>query len=281
MKMIALRAAEIAQQLLERTGMHPKVGIVLGSGWGGVVDALCDKIVISYESLEGMPQCGVAGHAGNFVFGKASGMDIVAVQGRFHLYEGHTTDTAVLPIRILSELGVRILILTNAAGAINQEYSPGDLVLLADHINFTGKNPLIGVRSSSAYPIFLDMSTAYDKELRALAAARCEEVGLHWREGTYIQVLGPSYETPAEVRAFRALGADVVGMSTTIEAISARYLKMRILGISCVTNMAAGVSEKRLAHTDVLRRMNSMNEKIKSLFTLIFKDISSFAKYYV
>lgn len=273
MKKIALRAALIAQQLQEKAGMRPKIGVVLGSGWGGAADALADRRVISYDALEGMPQCGVAGHAGNFVFGKAGDAEVVAVQGRFHLYEGHTTDTAVLPVRVLSELGVETLILTNAAGGINASFQPGDLMLLSDHINMTGMNPLIGVRPSSAYPVFIDMTEIYDPKLRQCVAARCCQLGMRCHEGTYLQVLGPSYETPAEIRAFRAMGADAVGMSTVIEAIGARYLKMRLLGISCISNMAAGVTGERLSHADVLTQMDKLKSNICSLFSLIYKDI--------
>ena len=201
----------------ERTGRSPRVGVVLGSGWGAAADVLSEQQIISYDALDGMPQCGVAGHAGNFVFGRAAGIDIVAVQGRFHLYEGHALDTVVLPVRILSELGVDTLILTNAAGGINTSYSPGDLMLLSDHINLTGCNPLVGVRASSAYPIFIDMTEIYDSGLRRSVAEHCGRLGINCHEGTYLQVVGPSYETPAEIRAFRAMGADAVGMSTVIE----------------------------------------------------------------
>lgn len=277
MKQIALRAAEIARQIGERTDIRPKIGVVLGSGWGGAVEALSERCVISYDSLEGMPQCSVVGHAGNFVFGKADGVDVVAVQGRFHLYEGHTTETAILPVRILSELGVETLILTNAAGGIDTSFQPGDLMLLSDHINLTGMNPLVGVRPSSAYPIFVDMTDIYDRRLRKLIEKRCAQLGMRCREGVYLQVLGPSYETPAEIRAFRSMGADAVGMSTVIEAISARYLKMRLVGISCISNMAAGVTGEALAHTDVLRQMEKLQSKICELFQLIYSDISKLA----
>ena len=277
MKQIALRAAEIARQLQERTGRSPRVGVVLGSGWGAAADVLSEQQIISYDALDGMPQCGVAGHAGNFVFGRAAGIDIVAVQGRFHLYEGHALDTVVLPVRILSELGVDTLILTNAAGGINTSYSPGDLMLLSDHINLTGCNPLVGVRASSAYPIFIDMTEIYDSGLRRSVAEHCGRLGINCPEGAYLQGGGPSYETPAEIRAFRAMGADAVGMSTVIEAICARYLKMRLLGISCITNMAAGVAAQRLSHGDVLKEMASVSENFCKLFKLIYSDISKFA----
>ena len=250
MKQIALRAAEIARQLKERTEVRPKIGVVLGSGWGGAVDALAERSVISYESLEGMPQCSVV---------------------------GHTTETAVLPVRILSELGVETLILTNAAGGINTKYRPGDLMLLSDHINMTGMNPLVGVRPSSAYPIFVDMTDIYDPTLRNIVEKRCKESGICCHEGVYMQVLGPSYETPAEIRAFRTMGADAVGMSTVIEAISARYLKMRLVGISCISNMASGITGEKLTHTDVLREMDKLQRKICELFKSIYKDIAVLA----
>ena len=277
MKQIALRAAEIARQLEDKTGARPKVGVILGSGWGSAAEALEGKRIISYDSLEGMPQCNVKGHAGNFVFGKACGAEIVAVQGRFHLYEGHTPATAVLPVRILSELGVQTLVLTNAAGGINRAFAPGDLMLLSDHINMTGLNPLVGVRASEAYPIFVDMGQVYDAALRKRLEEHCGGLGIPCREGVYLQVLGPSYETPAEIRAFRTMGADAVGMSTVIEAICAKYLKMRLLGITCITNMATGVSNEVLSHKDVLRRMEEVSKKFPALFSLIYNDILSFA----
>lgn len=247
-------AKSIAEQLRKRTGAQPHIGLVLGSGWGGIAAVLESAVAVPYADLPEMPACGVAGHAGNFVFGKVGDRSVAIVQGRFHLYEGHGEASAVLPVRVLYELGARTVILTNAAGGLNPHYSVGDLMILNDHINFTCRNPLIGVKPDAEFPDrFVDMTAVYDRGLRDIIREECGKLNIPAHYGTYMQVLGPSYETPAEIRAFRAIGADAVGMSTVIEAIYARYLGMKVAGISNITNMGAGLVAGGLAHADVLQ----------------------------
>lgn len=267
-------AKKIAAQLRERVNITPLVGLILGSGWGGIAAALDNRTVIPYADLQDMPACGVRGHAGNFVFGHAEKTPVVAVQGRFHMYEGHGAERAVLPVRILYELGVRIVILTNAAGGLNPHFSVGDLMILHDHINFTGRNPLVGVRPSAEFPeIFTDMTRVYDRELCETIHAVCGKMGIANHAGTYMQVLGPSYETPAEIRAYRLLGADAVGMSTAVEAIYARYLGIRVAGVSCITNLGAGLQAGGLAHADVLKESDRRGEVLTELMRDILRSL--------
>ena len=269
---LAESAKRIAVEIGKRSKAAPRVGLILGSGWGGIAAALKDGIAIPYTELPGMPACGVAGHAGNFVIGTVGKSCVAAVQGRFHLYEGHGEAQAVLPVRILYELGVRTVILTNAAGGINPNYAVGDLMILNDHINFTGRNPLIGAKSAPGEPErFVDMTEVYDKNLQSLIRQECGKLCIPAHIGTYMQVLGPSYETPAEIRAFRALGADAVGMSTAVEAIYARYLGMNIAGISCITNMGAGLFAGGLAHTDVLQESGSRGPVLTQLMRSVLE----------
>lgn len=251
---IGVRAKEIAEQIAARTKFVPAVGMVLGSGWGGAAELLERRETLPFARLQGMPLCGVEGHSGNFVFGKAGEKTAVLVQGRFHLYEGRSEEEIVLPIRILFELGVRKVLLTNAAGGVNPSFEAGDLMLITDHINFTGKNPLIGVSPTSERPVFVDMSDAYDEEMRSIVEEECARLRLPLHRGVYLQVSGPSYETPAEVRAFQKMGADAVGMSTVLEAIYARYLGMRVVGISCITNKGAGLSAGPIGHEEVIEQ---------------------------
>ncbi len=243
----------------------PVLAMTLGSGWGNVVQAMEDATSVPYSEI-GMPECGVAGHKGVFVFGKFEGVPVVVQQGRYHMYEGRSASDVVLPVAVMRALGAEKIILTNAAGGINLEYEVGDLMFLKDHINMTGRNPLAGAIPTEKYPIFIDMGSVYDKTILSalLCAARETEVKSH--EGVYMQVLGPSFETPSEIRAFRTLGADAVGMSTVVEAIFAKYLKMQVGAISCITNKAAGVDKETvIRHEDVLRE-SKLREKKFALF---------------
>lgn len=258
-------AAHIAAQLKERGVSAFAAAVVLGSGWDGVVSFLEDKTVIPYAELDGMPKCGVKGHAGNFVFGRIGNKNVVVLQGRFHMYEGRSAGEAVLPIEIVRALGVDNLILTNAAGAVNEEYRTGDIMLLRDHINLTGRNPLEGVGAEPDFPVFIDMSGAYDEDFRRELKMLSEKAGLCAHEGVYAQLLGPSYETPAEIVMLRRIGADAVGMSTAVEAIYARYLKMRVAAISCISNMAAGIHSASLAHEEVLEVLQKNRDKLSVL----------------
>jgi purine-nucleoside phosphorylase len=206
---------------------------------------------VPFDRIPHFPAATVQGHSGALVVGRANTVPVAVLRGRVHAYEGHSLDSVVFPIRVLSRIGVRAVVMTNAAGAINAEFRPGELMILADHINLLG-NPLLGPNEARLGPRFPDMTEAYDPDLRRMAATVCQEVGVTAHEGVYIAVSGPSYETPAEIRMARTLGADAVGMSTVPEVIAARHLGMRVLALSCLTNMAAGVSDGRLAHEDVL-----------------------------
>ena len=259
------RAQYIAAQIKEQRLPPPQIAVVLGSGWNGVPDFLENKIVVPYASLQEMPRCGVQGHAGNFIFGRLANKNIVVLEGRFHLYEGGGAEKAVLPIEIARLLGAETVVLTNSAGGIRQDFCPGDLMILRDHINMTAKNPLEGVAATNENPVFIDLCSLYDRDLRGVLAKLAKENGLSVHEGVYAQMLGPSYETPAEVRMLARLGADAVGMSTVVEAIYAKYLKMRVVAVSCISNMAAGISSAALDHKDVLAGLKERQPRLSAL----------------
>ena len=230
---------------------EPEVGLILGSGLGFFADDRIEVVGrIPYGEIEGFPVSTVPGHAGQFVYGHLDGKRVICMQGRFHFYEGYTMQQLTLPIRLMSTIGVNTLFVTNAAGGINLDYVPGDFMLLSDHINALGTNPLIGSHSGAGVR-FPDMSAVYDPDLRRLIREAAKTSGLDLKEGVYLATTGPSFETPAEVRAFATLGADAVGMSTVPEAIVARQLGMRVIGISCITNAAAGISKQPLSHEEV------------------------------
>jgi purine-nucleoside phosphorylase len=248
---------EAAQLIEKRTPLRPRVGVVLGSGLGAFADSLAHAVRIPYRDLPGFPAATAAGHAGELVVGTlgangAGTVDVVAMSGRFHLYEGYSARQVVSGIRLFHELGVRRVVLTNAAGGIDVAYPRGALVLISDHINLQGTNPLTGPNDNRLGPRFPDMTEAYSLDLRRIAKETAAELGIHLYEGIYAGLLGPSYETPAEIRYLRAIGADLVGMSTVAEAIAANHMGMSVLGISCVTNVAAGLSGEKLDHKEVL-----------------------------
>jgi purine-nucleoside phosphorylase len=248
---------EAAQLVLKRTSIRPRVGIVLGSGLGAFADSLAHAVRIPYRELPGFPASTAIGHAGELVLGtlgaNGSGtVDLAVMSGRFHLYEGYTARQVVSGVRLFHELGVECLVLTNAAGGINLEYPRGALVLIADHINLQGSNPLVGANDDHLGPRFPDMTEAYSTELRLIASETAAELGIKFYEGVYAGLLGPSFETPAEIRYLKAIGADLAGMSTVAETIAANHLGMRVLGISCVTNLAAGLNGEKLNHEEVL-----------------------------
>ncbi len=234
----------------ERTGLRPKVAVVLGSGLGKFANALSHATHIPYRDLPGFPAATAEGHAGELVLGTSgangSGTEVVVMSGRFHLYEGYTAPQVTCGIRLFRELGVQRVILSNAAGGIRADYEPGALVLIADHINLQGCNPLAGGNDYTLGPRFPDMTEAYSSSLRELAFQTAGELGIPLHEGVYAAMLGPSYETPAEIRFLRTIGADLVGMSTAAEAIAANHLGLEVLGISCVTNIAAGLGGEKL-----------------------------------
>jgi purine-nucleoside phosphorylase len=226
--------------------------VVLGSGLGDFADTLADAVHIPYRDIPHWPASSVIGHAGKLVVGSVRGRRVAALSGRVHAYEGHSQDTVVFGVRVMARLGVTHLVLTNAAGGINTSFGEGALMVIDDHINLTGGNPLIGANDDRIGPRFPDMSEVYSRRLGAIADQAADETGVAVAHGVYIAVHGPSYETPAEIRAFRTLGADAVGMSTAPEAIAARHAGLEVLGISCITNMAAGVLPQPLAHDEVM-----------------------------
>jgi purine-nucleoside phosphorylase len=236
----------------DRADVTPAVGVVLGSGLGRFADALEDAVEISYADIPGWPVATAVGHAGTLVLGSFGGVPVAVMRGRAHLYEGLSPAKTVFGIRVLGLLGVRTLVLTNAVGAIDESLEPGQLVLISDHLNLQAQSPLVGPNDESLGPRFPDMSDAYDSELRAAARAAAGRLGLALGEGVYAAWLGPAFETPAEIRMLRALGADIVGMSTVPEVLAARHMGVRCLAISCVTNLAAGVSPEPIDHERVL-----------------------------
>lgn len=246
----------------------PKIGLVLGSGLGDIANEI-NGTVISYNEIPGFETSTVHGHAGKLVLGELCGQKVVAMQGRFHFYEGHSLQKVTYPIRVMKQLGVEILIVTNAAGGVNKNFEPGDLMIITDHINLMGSNPLIGSNNDDFGVRFPDMSSAYSKRLIEL----CEEVvferGIKTQKGVYAGLTGPSYETPAEIRMLRTIGADAVGMSTVPEVIVANHMNLEVLGISCITNMASGILEQPLNHAEVIET----TEKVKSDFVQLVKDV--------
>jgi purine-nucleoside phosphorylase len=241
-----------AQFIQSRTDARPTIGVVLGSGLGAFADELNPRVEIPYAEIPGWPVATAIGHAGKLVIGKLGTVEIAVMAGRAHLYEGNTPQQVVYGVRALGALGVRSMVFTNAAGGINLAYQRGALVLISDHINLQGCNPLVGPNDDSLGPRFPDMSEVYSKAHRDTARQVAAELGIEVSEGVYAALLGPSYETPAEIRYLRVIGADLVGMSTALEAIAANHMGIKSLGISCVTNMAAGILPQKLNHHEVL-----------------------------
>jgi purine-nucleoside phosphorylase len=262
-------AESAAQFVLSRTKLRPKIGLVLGSGLGGFADELVDATRLPYAEIPSFPRSTAVGHAGRMVIGKAGSIPVAAMQGRVHLYEGYSTKEVTFPVRVLGRMGIRALVLTNAAGGINLEYKQGALVVVSDHINLQGYNPLVGPNEERFGPRFPDMTQAYWKPYREAALAEAERLGLTVYQGVYAALLGPSYETPAEIRYLRAIGADLVGMSTVGEVIAARHMGIKALAISCVTNMAAGILDQPINHEEVLET----GERVKGAFVALVKAV--------
>jgi len=246
------KAQEAAQFIGQRTKLRLRIALVLGSGLGAFADSLKDSTIIPYKDIPHFPVSTAVGHAGRLVVGKCAGVPVAAMQGRAHYYEGYAIQQVVFPVRVLRLVGVKTLVLTNAAGGINRRMRQGGLMLISDHLNLQGTNPLLGPNDERFGPRFPDMTEAYSKKLRDIARKMARRQKLRLYEGVYAAVHGPSYETPAEIRALARLGADAVGMSTVPEVIAANHMGMQALGISCVTNMAAGLSKKKLSHDEVL-----------------------------
>lgn len=268
-----LKVKESVEFIKRKISFEPEIGIILGSGLGDMADKVEDRIVIKYEEVPNMPVSTVHGHAGQFVCGTLEGKKVIMMQGRFHFYEGHEMRALALPIHIMKFLGVQSLIVTNACGGVNTTFVPGDLMLIGDHINFTGSNPLIGKNYEEIGPRFPDMSTAYNREYMKLAKEVGASLNIDLKEGVYMMFTGPTYETPAEVRMARILGADAVGMSTVPEVVVANHCGLKVLGISCITNMAAGILDQPLNHEEVIETSKMVKEKFVSLVKGIVKTM--------
>jgi len=276
------QVAEAAAFLRARLGaLDPKIGIVLGSGLGAVAESVSDPVLVPYGEIPHFPQSTVEGHSGRIVAGKLGGTPVIVMQGRVHFYEGYTPLQVTFPMRVLGALGMRAVVLTNAAGGIAEGYHVGQLVLLGDHINHLGFNPLWGPNEPrfacrpGAGLRFFDMTEAYSKPLRALAHAAAQEDGFTLPEGVYLATPGPSFETPAEIRAFRTLGATLVGMSTVPETLVARHMGVEVLGISCVTNLAAGLGATQLSHQEVFEAGRRVEQRLASLLTRLTPKIAA------
>ncbi len=257
----------------ERTEcFKPQVGIILGSGLGELADEYC-KFAIPYGEIPNFIKSTVQGHKGRLVFAEISGKNVVMMQGRNHFYEGHSMQEITYPVKVMKKLGVETLILTNAAGAVNESFTPSDLMIIKDHINFMGSNPLIGPNNPDLGERFPDMTEVYRKDLRNVAKKCASELGIDIKEGVYLANSGPSYETPAEIRMARLLGADAVGMSTVPEAIVANYCGMLVLGISCISNTASAHDGEKLSHAEVIDTTNKTKEKFKALIVKILANL--------
>ena len=263
------RADLAANYILEKTALRPKIALVLGSGLGAFADEFFESIKIPYADIPHFPVSTAIGHAGQLVIGGVGGVSVVAMQGRVHLYEGYSVKEVAFPIRVFARMGVKAVILTNAAGGIKREFSQGRLVVIKDHINLQNVNPLSGPNDERFGPRFPDMTTAYDRRFREMTVGEGNRTGIGLFEGVYAALPGPSYETPAEIRYLRSIGADLVGMSTVPEVIAARHCDIRVLGISCVTNAAAGILDQPLDHKEVLETA----ERVKSQFITLLRGV--------
>lgn len=262
-----------AEYILRQVALRPTVALVLGSGLGDYADTLSQSVRIPYGEIPHFPQPTVEGHAGAFVFGIKEGKAVAVLQGRLHYYEGFPQQELTLPIRVLAAIGVKTLVLTNAAGGVNLSYKPGTLMLISDHINFSGSNPLIGENLEQFGPRFPDVTDLYTQKLRTEIKLRAKEENIPLEEGVYLMCAGPNYETPAEIRAFRLWGADAVGMSTVPEALVAGHCGMQVVGVSCITNMAAGVLPAKLSHAEVMETAARVHDLFHRLVNVILQVV--------
>lgn len=265
------RAASFIKERMEGT---PEIGLILGSGLGVLADEIKNPSVIPYADIPDFPVSTVSGHAGQLVIGELSGRKVIAMQGRFHFYEGYSMDKVTFPVRVMKLLGVEKLIVTNAAGGVNESFRPGDLMIITDHINNMGTNPLMGPNNDEFGVRFPDMSDAYHKPYRILAKRIADSLGIPVQEGVYVGNTGPAYETPAEVRFARIIGGDAVGMSTVPEVIAANHAGMKVLGISCITNMAAGILDQPLSHEEVIETTEMAKSSFLSFVKTIVKELA-------
>ena len=263
------RAEKAARIIRARARTDVSVAVILGSGLGAFADELSSATAIPYDDIPGFARATVEGHAGRLVIGKVGDSSVAAMQGRFHFYEGYSLEEVTFPIRVLKLLGVRTLILTNASGALNVEFTPGSLMLITDHINLMGVNPLMGPNDERFGPRFPDLTNSYSPELQDVVLQEARAMGMQMWRGVYAALSGPSYETPAEIHMVRALGADAVGMSTVPEAIVARHMDMQVVGISCITNLAAGVSDRPVDHSQVM----ATGERVRESFTELLRRV--------
>jgi purine-nucleoside phosphorylase len=269
------RAEHASRVIRARTKLEPRIALVLGSGLGSFADDFDEAVGIPYEEIPGFVRSTAQGHAGRLVIGKVDNVPLVAMQGRVHYYEGYSLEEVTFPIRTFNLLGVKTLILTNASGGINVELSQGTLMVISDHLNLMGDNPLRGVNEERFGPRFPDMSAVYAPELQALVVEEARAIGVDVRRGIYGALSGPSYETPAEIHLLRTLGADAVGMSTVPEAIVARHMGLEVLGISCITNMAAGISDQPINHEEVMATGDRVREAFAQLLRRVVSRIHS------
>ena len=263
------RADSAAQFILSQTSLRPRIGLILGSGLGAFADSLADATRVPYSQIPSFPRSTAIGHAGQMVIGKAEAIPVAGMQGRVHLYEGYSAEEAAFPIRVFGRMGVRAVILTNAAGGINLKYQQGALVLIKDHINLQGDNPLVGPNDDRFGVRFPDMTHAYTRAYAKAAQEEAAKLGLSLGDGVYAALLGPSYETPAEIRFLRMIGADAIGMSTVPEAIAARHMGLEVLGISCISNMAAGILPHPIDHDDVI----ATTQRVRGAFGALLEGI--------
>src|ERR1035438_7858317 len=262
-------AATAAKTVLQQTPLRPQIGLVLGSGLGAFADSLTDVTRIPYSEIPALARSTAIGHAGQMVIGKAGAVPVAVMQGRVHLYEGYSAQEVAFPMRVFGRMGILAVVLTNAAGGINLNYQQGALVLIRDHINLQGTNPLAGPNDDRFGVRFPDMTHAYNKQYRAIAQEEAAKLGMTLHEGVYAALLGPSYETPAEINYLRTIGADLVGMSTAFEVIAARHMGIKVLAISCVTNMAAGILAQPLSHEEVMET----GERVRSSFEALLRTV--------
>ncbi|RSL31928.1 purine-nucleoside phosphorylase [Salibacterium salarium] len=258
-----------SDMILEKISTRPSVGFILGSGLGVLADEIENPVMIKYQDIPHFPVSTVEGHAGQLVIGELKGMPVLAMQGRFHFYEGYGLDEVTFPVRVMKELGIETMVVTNAAGGVNPSFAPGDLMLITDHINNVSDHPLIGANNKELGVRFPDMSTAYSPHLKKLAKRAADHLDLPLQEGVYVWNSGPSYETPAEIRMIQYMGGDAVGMSTVPEVITARHANIDVVGVSCISNMAAGIMDQPLSHDEVIET----TERVREQFLHFIKEL--------
>lgn len=268
-----VKLTETCDYIKSKSKYTPTIGLILGSGLGSLAEQIEEPEFYPYETLPNFPVSTVEGHKGRLVIGKLQGKIVVAMEGRFHYYEGYSMSEVTFPVRVMKLLGVETLIVTNAAGAVNTTFTPGDLMIIKDHINFCGNNPLIGKNLSEFGPRFPDMSEAYDKNLISKVKNVANSLNIEIKEGVYLMMSGPAYETPAEIKMTRILGGDAVGMSTVPEVIVAKHSGLKVIGISCLTNMAAGILDQPLNHEEVIETSNKVKENFINLMRNLIKEI--------